>query len=76
MPKIDFGVIRAEIGREARRAHRTGDHERLDTLRRDYAAARLQVYVERTIADWPPLTDEQRRTLAVLLLNRHEQDAA
>jgi hypothetical protein len=76
MPGIDFGTMRSEIGRESRRAHRTGDHERLDALRRDYAAARLEDYVHRLVADFPPLTDRQRNHLAVLLLNPRERGAA
>jgi hypothetical protein len=56
MPETDFGTMRSEIGRESRRARRTGDQERLEALRRDYAAARLEDYVRRVVADFPPLT--------------------
>lgn len=34
---------------------------------RDFAFARLEDYIQRIVADAPPLTDEQRSKLAVLL---------
>jgi hypothetical protein len=30
-------------------------------------APRTQEYIEKVLADWPPLTDQQRNTLAELL---------
>jgi hypothetical protein len=35
--------------------------------RRDFRAARLEDYIAKTVAEAPPLTDEQRDRLAVLL---------
>ena len=37
-------------------------------LRRNYAAARVEDYVRRTVAAAPPLTDEQRARIAAALL--------
>lgn len=41
-----------------------GDHTE---ARRDLAAANLEAYVRRVVATAPPLTNEQRERLAVLL---------
>jgi len=35
-------------------------------LRQQYKAERLAEHIEATVAAWPPLTDEQRHTLALL----------
>src|SRR3954454_16549103 len=43
------------------------DPDRLAEARRNLAAAKLQDYIERTLADAPPLTDSQRDRLALLL---------
>jgi hypothetical protein len=39
----------------------------LESAQRTYAAARLAQHIERTLADAPPLTVEQRQRLARLL---------
>ena len=43
------------------------DAEAATEARRDLAAAKVQQYIERTLAEAPPLTDAQRVTLARLL---------
>lgn len=44
-------------------------HPTADTseLRRDLRAARVQAYIERVLAEMPPLTDAQREDIAALL---------
>jgi hypothetical protein len=44
-----------------------GTAEALATARKDLAAAKIEAYVARVIADSGPLTDEQRAKLAVVL---------
>ena len=44
-----------------------GDHAKRTQARRDLNAAKLQDYIERTLAAAPPLSDEQRNRLAELL---------
>lgn len=44
-----------------------GDSEAATEARRDYYAAKLADYVQRTVAAAPPLTDEQLDRIAVLL---------
>ena len=46
---------------------RASDDPELAGARRDLRAARLEEYIERTLAEAPPLTDEQLDKLAVLL---------
>jgi hypothetical protein len=36
-------------------------------LRRQLKAERTAEYIEKVLADWPPLTDQQRTALAELL---------
>jgi hypothetical protein len=59
-----LGNLRAEIARESRR---TGDQSRLDDLRRAYAEAKLDDYIRRIFAAFPPLTEDQRARLTALL---------
>lgn len=46
---------------------RTADDPDLQGARRDLRAARLADYITRTVAEAPPLTADQRDTLATLL---------
>ncbi|MEX3645021.1 hypothetical protein [Mycolicibacterium porcinum] len=39
----------------------------LDDPKRDLAAAKIEAYVKRVVAEAPPLTDEQRARLADLM---------
>lgn len=48
--------------------HKSPDAPEIEEARRDLRAARLEKIVRETVAAAPPLTDEQRRRLAVLLL--------
>lgn len=55
--------IQGRLAAETR--HRPqGNH---DDLRRDFAAAKLEDYISRVVAEAPPLTPEQRDRLALLL---------
>lgn len=47
---------------------RTPDDPDLQAARRDLKAERLKDYINRVVAEAPPLTDEQRRRLAALLV--------
>lgn len=44
-----------------------GDPARIEQTRRDLAAERLASYIAKVVDAAPPLTDEQRDRLAVLL---------
>jgi len=56
---------RARIGALSR--SRTNDDPELVEARRNLAALRLQEHVEKIIADWPPLTDQQIDRVVVIL---------
>ena len=62
----DAAHYRARLGGLKSRGVPDND-PRYDEARRDLRAAVLTDYVERMLADWPPLTDEQRSKLAELL---------
>lgn len=66
-----LGEKRAAIARASRRAKHSPDDEsaarQLAVARRDYYAASLERYIERTVAAAPDLTPEQRDRLALLL---------
>ena len=59
--------LRAGIARAERDSRRTGDPSQSVAARREYAAAKIEDYVRRTVDAAPPLTDEQRSRLATLL---------
>ncbi len=58
-------LIRSRLATHVR--YHADDRQAADELRRDYRAARLEEYIDRTLAAAPPLTDEQRRRLTLLL---------
>lgn len=64
--------LRSQIGVTTRL--RPEDTEALENLRREFGAARLEEYIEKTLATFPPLTQSQRDHLAGLL--RHAESAA
>lgn len=63
-------AISAEMARaRARKANADmrGDTEAAQIAARDLRAVKLEEYIERVVAEAPPLTDEQRVRLAGLL---------
>lgn len=48
-------------------ATRTRDPEQIAEARREHVAAQIEAYIERVVAEAPPLTDAQRSRLATLL---------
>lgn len=57
-------VIKARLAREHREP--LPDAAKISALRQQYKAQRLAEHIERTLAEAPPLTDEQRAGLAEL----------
>lgn len=51
----------------AGQAKRTGDPKRIEGAYRDLAAAKIAAYIEKVVAEAPPLTAAQRDRLAILL---------
>lgn len=48
-------------------ASRRGDSEKINDARRDLAAAKMAAYVEKIVAEAPPLTDEQRARVSAIV---------
>ncbi|GAA5033948.1 hypothetical protein GCM10023258_34240 [Terrabacter aeriphilus] len=48
---------------------KSGNHDAAHEARRDLAAAKIHRYVEQVLRSAPPLTDEQKNSLASLLLD-------
>jgi hypothetical protein len=65
--------MRADIARASRR---TGDPISAADKRRDYAAAKLEDYISRIVAEAPPLTEDQRSRIAALLQGGDSNAAA
>ena len=64
-PSLSLAAQRAKIARTQRA--RGAAHPDTIAIRRDYAAARLESYVEGVVASAPPLTEAQRRRIAAIL---------
>lgn len=58
-------AARNNLGNTCR--YHPGDTTRIDRARGELAAAKIADYVEKIIAEAPPLTDEQRDRIAALL---------
>ena len=57
----------AHLSREIKRGERPADDPALTDAYRRFAAAKLNDYILKVLAEAPPLTDEQRTKLAELL---------
>jgi len=57
----------SRAGIDYARACQTNDPEKIAEARGDLNAAKIQAFIEKTLADAPPLTAEQRKRLARLL---------
>ncbi len=74
MPAATTSPIRSLQGQSA--AARRWDLPNKDDLVRDYAAARLEDYIRRIVADAPSLTTQQQDKLALLLRGTAEDVSA
>jgi hypothetical protein len=67
MPALD-AERRHQVARKARLTQSyPADHPLILEVDRELATLRLSEYIEKTLAEAPPLTDQQRTTLAELL---------
>jgi hypothetical protein len=57
----------AALTRAVRNGERSAGDPTLEECRRELAALRLAEYVEETVRNWPPLTEEQLDHIAGLL---------
>ncbi|MGY1778771.1 hypothetical protein [Geodermatophilus sp. SYSU D01036] len=66
--------LRSQIG-VAKRL-RPEDTKALENLRREFGAARLEEYIQKTLETFPPLSQSQRDRLAGLLLSGRQDSSA
>ena len=66
MPSQGTTSTRRRLQAQKAAAHKYG-HPNEAALSRDYAAATLEDFIERTLSTAPPLTEDQTRRLAALL---------
>ena len=59
--------INAAVTAVARAVRDGSDSSALAKLRRDLAAAKIEAYIEKTVAESPPLTDDQLARIALIL---------
>lgn len=57
----------AHLSREIKRGERCADDPELTDAYRRFAAAKISDYIQKVLAEAPPLTDSQRTALAELL---------
>lgn len=67
VPETHSDPSLAQMRAALARAARTGNPAEAVEVRRAYAAAKLEDYVRRVVDGAPPLTDEQRARIAILL---------
>jgi len=66
---MSVSKARSRVANEVKKCKASGSDPqspRVQDARRDLAEAKLQAYIERTVASGPPLSPEQRDRLAVL----------
>jgi hypothetical protein len=61
---VKLTVERARVAARVRHHH---NQESVDEARLDLKTAKLAQQIRETVDTWPPLTDEQRSSLALLL---------
>jgi hypothetical protein len=77
MPEAtDLIDLKMKIMRAERLAKRTGDRSDVIELRRQYAERKITISVRAIVAEWPPLTEDQRTRLRALFAAGGEHDDA
>jgi hypothetical protein len=79
MPKTgrtNIADLKMKIMRAEKVARRSGDRTEADDLRRQYVEAKIEAYVQRVVAEAPPLTEDQKNRLRSLFSIAHDRDVA
>lgn len=58
--------LKMKVMRAEKFAGRSGDRTEVDDLRREYVTAKIEAYVQQTLREAPPLTEDQRARLRSL----------
>jgi hypothetical protein len=72
----DIADLKMKIMRAEKVARRSGDRTEADDLRRQYVEAKIEAYVQRVVAEAPPLTEDQKNRLRSLFSMAHDRDVA
>lgn len=71
----DIADLKMKIMRAEKVARRSGDRTEADDLRRQYVEAKIEAYVQRVVAEAPPLTEDQKNRLRALF-SKGDRDVA
>jgi hypothetical protein len=74
--QTDIADLKMRLMRAAKLARRSGDRSEVDDLRRQYVEAKIAAYVQRVVAEAPPLTEDQRSRLRSLFSTAGDRDVA
>jgi hypothetical protein len=64
--QTDIADLKMRLMRAEKFARRSGDRSEVDDLRRQYVEAKIEAYVQRVVAEAPPLTEDQKTRLRSL----------
>jgi hypothetical protein len=74
--QTDIADLKMRLMRAAKLARRSGDRSEVDDLRRQYVEAKIAAYVQRVVAEAPPLTEDQKTRLRSLFSTAGDRDVA
>jgi hypothetical protein len=74
--QTDITDLKLRLMRAAKVARRSGDRSEVDDLRRQYVEAKIAAYVQRVVAEAPPLTGDQKNRLRSLFSTAGDRDVA
>jgi hypothetical protein len=72
----DIADLKMRLMRAEKFARRSGDRSEVDGLRRQYVEAKIAAYVQRLVAEAPPLTEDQKNRLRSLFSTASDRDVA
>jgi hypothetical protein len=74
--QADIAHLKMRLMRAEKFARRSGDRSEVDDLRRQYVEAKIAAYVQRVVAEAPPLTEDQKNRLRSLFSTAGDRDVA
>jgi hypothetical protein len=74
--RTDVAALKMKVMRAEKFARRSGDRSEVDALRRQYVEAKIEAYVQRVVAEAPPLTEDQKTRLRSLFSTAGDRDVA
>jgi hypothetical protein len=74
--QTDIADLKMRLMRAEKFARKSGDRSEVDDLRRQYVEAKIGAYVQRVVAEAPPLTEDQKTRLRSLFSTAGDRDVA